>query len=185
MLSGFSYNFGTTTHFQFWYNMDISRVIWLEQFLNERMYILFILNFSFVPPDNHSFDFSENSLGQYYRKNLYKYLTNLYVLFSISRLMESFWNNKLTLEMLQWTQTVRWSKWPNLSEGQVINYSYDETGCIWSMSKISTVGFLWRHTDALGCFSKEMWVLSHDSRFWVFTGTVAATPVLTEVSSVF
>lgn len=71
--------------------------------------------------------------------------------------------------MLHQTQTVKWSKSPNLFEGHVIDYSYVEAGCIWSMSKISAVGFLvktcrcslvasqgdcelWVMTSGFGCF---------------------------------
>lgn len=39
-------------------------------------------------------------------------------------------------------------------------------------------GLLDEGTELLfGCISKEMWTLSYDSRFSVFTGTVAATPM--------
>ena len=161
-------------YFQLSYYIAISRVIWLGYFLDDGMYTLFRLNFSFVPPDDHSFDIFQkiplDSTIEHYRHDLYKYLINLHILFPISSFMESFWNNKWTCEMLHWTQSVRWSKWPHLSEGQVINYSCDEVVYIWSLSEISTEGFLMKA-------HRYSW-LHLKTGFWVFTGTTATTPGL-------
>ena len=154
--------------------MATSRVIWLEYFLDDGMYTLFRLNFSFAPLDDHSFDFFQeiplDNTIEHYRNDLNKYLINLYILFPISSFMESFWNNKWTSEMLYCTQSVRWSKWPHFFEGQVINYSCDEVGCIWSLSEISTEGFLMK-------VHRCSW-LHLKTDFWVFTGTTATTPGL-------
>lgn len=154
--------------------MAISRVIWLGYFLDDGMYTLFRLNFSFVPADDHSFYIFQkiplDSTIEHYRRDLYKYLINLHILFPISSFMEGFWNNKWTYEMLHWTQSARWSKWPHLSEGQVINYSCDEVGYIWSLSEISTEGFLMKA-------HRYSW-LHLKTGFWMFTGTTATTPGL-------
>lgn len=58
---------------------------------------------------------------------------------------------------------VRWNKWPKLFEGQVINDSYDEPECIWSMSKITTIGFLMktlRNSLAVPHRKHGLWVMT-------------------------